>query len=254
MTAELTRPVHPVPDGYPATLDLALAIFQADIPPVVKSETAHVTGESKSGKPISYSYTYADLAAVSRIAMPLLGKYGLSFSAKPTWLPPTYDAEGKQLMPQRFALVYKLRHVSGDSDDGEYPLPDPLKVTPQTLCSAVTYARRYCFCSITGIAPQDDDDAAAASAERAPVDDERAGAFYAAEADVQAQENYEHRLEVADTVESLNRIGTEITGDRRLTREQRAALRQIYDARMSALTAESTQTKPPATEEAPPDG
>ena len=133
----------------PANLPAALAALQADLPQVRKGETAKV--QTKQGR--EYSYSYANLADCTRAIMPLLAKFGLSFSAKPT------------LVDGRFSLVYVLRHTSGECDEGEYPLPDPARAGAQEVGSAVTYARRYTLCAVTGLAPDgDDDDAASAAA------------------------------------------------------------------------------------------
>jgi hypothetical protein len=125
-------------------LAAALAAFQADLPAIKKDQTADAG---------QYSYTYADLGGISVQVMPLLGKHGLAFTAKPTRSP----KDGA------FVLAYSLMHSSGEREDGEYPLPE--KGTPQQLGSAITYGRRYCFCAITGVAPEDgtDDDGQAAS-------------------------------------------------------------------------------------------
>jgi ERF superfamily len=136
-----------------ATLAEALAAFQANLPAVVKAATAKVKGQTKDGRPFEYEYGYADLADVSAVVLPLLGSLGLSFSAKPT-----LNADGK------FVLAYRLLHVSGDSDEGEYPLPSG--GTAQELGSAITYARRYALCSVVGVAPDKDDDGAAANPRR----------------------------------------------------------------------------------------
>lgn len=127
------------------TLAAALAAVQADLPEVRKAETAKVP--TKTGG--SYSYTYADLAAVTRVILPRLGKVGLSWTTKPT------------ILGDRFVLAYKLLHVSGEYEEGTYPLPD--RGSPQEIGSAITYARRYALCSVTGVAPDDDDDAATAT-------------------------------------------------------------------------------------------
>jgi hypothetical protein len=129
----------------PSSLAAALAAVQADLPDIRKTETAKVS--TKAG--VSYSYSYADLAAVSRVILPRLGKVGLSWTTKPT------------LVEDRFVLVYKLLHISGECEEGTYPLPD--RGTPQEVGSAITYARRYALCSVTGVAPDDDDDAAEAT-------------------------------------------------------------------------------------------
>jgi len=77
------------------TLAGALARVQEELPQVLKAETATIPGkEGKQG----YKYSYADLAAVSRAILPILGKHGLSWVTKPT------------LLDGRFVLVYKLLH------------------------------------------------------------------------------------------------------------------------------------------------
>lgn len=126
----------------------ALATLMTKLPEIKKVSEAKV--ETKGGG--SYKYTYADLAQISRVLLPILGECGLSFIAKPTM---TDDG--------RMVLAYKLLHTSGASEDGQYPLPTG--GTPQSMGSAITYARRYCLCAVTGVAPEDDDDGAAAEAE-----------------------------------------------------------------------------------------
>ena len=139
----------PAVAGTPA-LNKALAAVQAVLPKVVKGETATVPG--KDGKQ-GYKYAYADLAACSEEIVPLLGKNGLAFSAWPTML------DGK------FVLQYELLHESGEQKTGWYKLPS--EGSPQMIGSALTYARRYCLCAVTGIAPAgDDDDAASVGVQR----------------------------------------------------------------------------------------
>ena len=115
----------------------ALARFQEKLPHVGRDLTAN-TG--------TYSYSYADLASIQAIALPLLGAEGFSFSAKPT------------ITDVGFVLRYVLRHKSGHEDAGDYPLPDPARSTPQQIGSAITYGRRYAFCAVTGVAPSGEDD------------------------------------------------------------------------------------------------
>src|ERR1035441_4590952 len=125
----------------------ALADVQAELPPVTKGETAQV----KSDK-ANYTYKYADLAAISAAVLPVLGKHGLAFTARPT------------LLDGHFVLAYSLLHSSGERLDGEYPLSTGASATPQQIGSLITYARRYCLCAVTGVAPAgEDDDAASAN-------------------------------------------------------------------------------------------
>jgi len=123
-------------------LATALAAFQAALPRVGKDNLAVVKSDKGS-----YKYNYADLSDVTAVVLPALAKHGLSFSAKPT------------LIDGKFVLEYTLRHVSGESDTGHYPLTAG---TPQQQGSAITYARRYALSAVTGIVPDEDDDGAAA--------------------------------------------------------------------------------------------
>ena len=119
----------------------ALAAFQLELPTIAKDNMAKVEGkEGRQG----YTYRYADLAEISSVVLPLLAKHGLSFASKPT-----IDESN------RFVLEYALRHVSGEADTGRYLLPN---AAPQQVGSAITYARRYVLCAITGVAPGGDDD------------------------------------------------------------------------------------------------
>lgn len=125
----------------------ALARFQKEMPSVSKGQTAN-TG--------TFSYSYADLTAITEAATPLLAKNGLSWTAQPT------------ITEHGFVLRYALMHDGGHSVGGEFPLPDPAKSNPQQIGSWLTYARRYALCAVTGIAPGgDDDDAAKAMEARA---------------------------------------------------------------------------------------
>ncbi|GAA0550229.1 hypothetical protein GCM10010172_35420 [Paractinoplanes ferrugineus] len=129
----MTTAAMPVETKNIGTLAEALADLQTQLPHVAKNNTA------KAG---TYSYNYADLAEISRQLLPVMGKLGLSFTSKPT------------LLDGKFVLAYKLRHISGESDEGVWPLPE--RGSPQEIGSAVSYARRYCLCAVTGLAPDND--------------------------------------------------------------------------------------------------
>jgi hypothetical protein len=134
-------PGHTTAETYPSFLH-AFAAFQADLPAITKGARGQVQGRR--------DYRYADLADVSAKVLPALGRYGLSFSARPT------------MQDGRFVLAYALRHESGKGEDvGTWPLTE--SSNSQAMGSAITYARRYCLCAVTGVAPEDDDDDAAAA-------------------------------------------------------------------------------------------
>lgn len=129
-TPESWADVHRTP-----ALNKALAEVQKALPDIKAGQTANAG---------SYSYKYADLADINPKILPLLGKNGLSWTTRPTM---HFD---------RFVLLYELRHESGEMIDGLYPLSD--RGTPQDLGKAITYARRYALCAVTGIAAGGDDD------------------------------------------------------------------------------------------------
>jgi len=135
--------VRPAPA---ATLASALAAFQAELPKIRKDETAKVTGESKSGAKVNYSYGYAGLDTVVDTVLPVLGKHGLSITAKSTFA------------DSNFMLEVSLLHESGERETGYWPLPDPRRVGPQDLGSAYTYGRRYLTLALTGTFPGGEDD------------------------------------------------------------------------------------------------
>ncbi len=64
-------------------------------------------------------------------------------------------------MAEPLCLVTTLRHVSGNTIEGMLPLEPAKPRDPQSMGSAITYARRYAYMAILGIAAEDDDGNAA---------------------------------------------------------------------------------------------
>lgn len=127
-------------DKMPASLFEALARFQADLPKIIKGQTAD------TGK---YVYDYADLADVSDAVLKAIGKLGMFFFAKPLHR----QEDGK------FGLEYTLGHISGEREDGWWELRSDLPM--QQMGGMITYARRYVLLAVTGAAPAGDDNDAA---------------------------------------------------------------------------------------------
>lgn len=126
------------------SLAAALAAFQAELPSIAKDNVAQVRSDKGN-----YSYKYADLSDITPVILPKLAEQGLSWVTRPT------------MENGAFILAYALMHESGNgSIEGIYPLPAP-SIPAQQLGSAITYARRYVLCAVTGIAPGGDDDDAA---------------------------------------------------------------------------------------------
>lgn len=97
-----------------------------------------------------YKSKYADLASVMDTARPVLSKNGLSV------------AQLTEMTESGVILVTQLLHKSGQWLRASYPVK-PLKDDPQGMGSALTYARRYSYGAIVGIATEEDDDGNAAS-------------------------------------------------------------------------------------------
>lgn len=94
---------------------------------------------------------YADLARVIDAAKEPLSANGLAVIQTTD-----YGADGKLL------LTTVLSHISGEWIKGVYPI-NPVKNDPQGFGAAITYARRYSYSAIIGVASEDDDDANEAS-------------------------------------------------------------------------------------------
>jgi hypothetical protein len=114
---------------------------------LIKARTEFGTvGKSKTAKGEKFSYQYADLHTAIEATQEALGSNGLAV-VQTTRI----GADGKGVI-----LVTHLMHDSGESVSGEYPIC-PVKMDPQGYGSALTYARRYTYLAILGIAPEDDD-------------------------------------------------------------------------------------------------
>ena len=124
-----------------AELNAALAKAQAEFPPIKRDKNVNV--KTKDGG--SYSYSYAPLDAIFEAVRKPLSDHGLS-------LIQLLDGEG---------IRTELRHEAGGVIGATFPLPH-VPEKPQELGSMLTYLRRYGVVAILGIAPEEDDDGAAA--------------------------------------------------------------------------------------------
>ncbi len=127
-----------------------MAEFQRRCPAIKKTNTAQIATQ-RGG---FYSYKYAALDEILEIIRPLLGELGFSVY----W-------EHTKVEPQKVSVSCKIAHVLGHSESsGEVSMPiadssDRSGGNPaQKVGSALTYARRYSLLSVTGLAPEDDDD------------------------------------------------------------------------------------------------
>ncbi len=123
------------------SLVAALAAFQRELPVVPRNAEGQVPGKR--------NYKYADIADLNGAVLPRLAAFGLSWSCMPT-----RDEQG------RFILRWVLAHApTGEHRTGDWEIT---RGSNWEIGSAITYARRYCLESVTGVAATEDDDGRAA--------------------------------------------------------------------------------------------
>lgn len=115
----------------------AIALAQASM------EDANVT---KTLENTHFKSKYADLAGAVSIARPAFAKSGIAIIQVPT-------TKGHLVR-----ITTLLGHSSGQWLRATLGMK-PTKTDPQGVGAAITYARRYSLLAITGLAPEEDDDA-----------------------------------------------------------------------------------------------
>lgn len=124
-------------------LAAALCLAQSQYKPVQKSCTAEI--RSAKG---SYSYKYADLADTIDATKDALAANGLAVSQLPS-------IEYKSDMAE-VTVTTILMHSSGQRIVSRIMLRGP-SGRPQEIGSAITYARRYAYQAMIGVAAEDED-------------------------------------------------------------------------------------------------
>ncbi|MHB1549649.1 MAG: ERF family protein [Vulcanimicrobiaceae bacterium] len=130
-----------------AAIGKALAAAQAEMTEITRSRTAKIVARDKA----PYSYTYAELAEVLTAVLPALNKHGIAAVQSPGCF------DDGQVVVETLLL-----HESGEWMKSELRMR-PTAATPQGTGSAITYARRYALQAMCGVAPEDDDGAAASA-------------------------------------------------------------------------------------------
>ena len=117
---------------------------------------ATVEAVKKDSKNPFFKSSYADLASIWHAIREPLTSNGLSVLQEPS-------TEGNKVR-----ITTTLMHTSGEFLRSVLEVP-AVKVDPQGIGSAITYARRYALGAIVGIAPEDDDcNAASGGGDRKP--------------------------------------------------------------------------------------
>jgi hypothetical protein len=102
-------------------------------------------GAKKDATNVFYHSNYSTLAAVWDACRKPLSDNGLAI------FQPTRHGENGKIIIETL-----LAHSSGEWIMGELDI-QPVKTDPQSIGSAITYARRYALAAMVGIAPEDDD-------------------------------------------------------------------------------------------------
>lgn len=110
---------------------------------VVQGELKHAKKQTENSY---FKSSYADLPATIDTAKALLAKHGFAV----VQIPVTDQNDG-------ISLITELLHVSGEWLRSRYPIR-PMKFDPQSIGSAITYARRYAYQAMIGIAAEGEDD------------------------------------------------------------------------------------------------
>ncbi len=126
----------------------ALVAAQMEFPVIEKTEQADIP--TKGGG--SYSYKYADIAAIAAKINPILNKNGLAISQEPS-----IHESGQP------SLTTTLLHISGQWRSSEMLLQIAIDAGAQSQGSAITYARRYAKSAVLDLVTDSDDDGAAAT-------------------------------------------------------------------------------------------
>lgn len=150
-----TQPVQPRPevrivDRYPTQSDSIEKI--ADALAKAQSEIGNAT---KAIVNDFFKSKYADLAAVIDVSREALTKNGLAVT------------QGTIPVGTELLMVTTLMHVSGQWLKSYYPVVAKDRSNPQQLGSASTYARRYQYSGVVGVAQEDDDGNAASGQKEA---------------------------------------------------------------------------------------
>ncbi|SRR5258708_2836735 len=131
-----------------AEIAVKLAAFQVEFysddntNKLEKTRTARV--RTKSGG--EFDYKYASLSDVCAAVIPILAKNGIAT------LSVTKTIEGRMILYTR--LVHKEEWF-----ECEWPIARQGEATDQqALGAATSYARKYCICSMAGVAPDEDID------------------------------------------------------------------------------------------------
>lgn len=185
----------------------------------------------QSGKNPHFRSTFSTMQDYVDAAKPILAKHGLSISQMPN------------LLDGQFVLTTILMHKSGDNLVSNQPVVST-KQDPQSLGSAITYARRYAYGAILGMASgdfEDDGNAASAPVKQAPPRKQPAQTPAPNATPSQGQgstnPNIEERVKAAPDLNALNELYNEVKDKiQALEKDKQDSVLDLFKNRKSELT------------------
>jgi hypothetical protein len=200
----------------------------AAIGPALAKAQGSVEGATKGKVNPAFKSKYADLASVWEACRDALTENGLSVVQSPGEI-----AEG------RMGMTTMLLHGSGEWIRGHLTIPLG-KVDAQAYGSAVTYARRYALAAFVGVAPEDDDGAAATKAAPAQQRDQGAPSEIKPPTLAERADRLVGTLNSVKTADELRKayeLGSKLCADLdRSDPERLAEINALYEARFVELT------------------
>jgi hypothetical protein len=133
-----------------------------------------------------------------------------------------------------------LMHESGEMIESMYPVV-PTKDDPQGLGSALTYARRYCYCSIIGLVAEEDDDGNEGSKPKKQEPPKAVTPEPPQTPDVTIEykdEFYKTALMDCKNIDELNQVRKAITADKALIKDAKSMREMIADRKTDIETIE----------------
>ncbi len=127
----------------------SLSKFQGEVEPIFKNNS--VSFDTKGSSSDRVKYKYADLADIIEVCKTPLSKHGLCV------------AQYMEVIDGQTYVTSKLGHKDGQWQKSMMPLI--VHANPQATGSLITYWRRYQYCALLGISPEDDDGQAAVAQE-----------------------------------------------------------------------------------------
>ena len=145
-----------------------------------------MTFAAKSSKNPFFKSNYADLASVWEACRGPLSKHGLSI------------IQNVETVGEHVSVETILLHQSGEWTRSTLVVPVVGALTPQSVGSANTYARRYALSATVGLAQADDDGNSSSGKAETKAEPVRMSE--------EAQANHRAALEGADTIETLKDV------------------------------------------------